>query len=269
VSAYQLGHSWKTEQKRLQLLENFLDPLSIRHLERIGVAEGWSCLEVGAGAGSITKWLCKRVAPQGRVVAIDLETGFLEGFDDPNLEVRKHDIVHEELEKNCYDLIHARAVLQHLSDRDRTLHKMVDALKPGGWLLVGDADYISFVAQSEEYEELFDRGKAAFFKALKAAGWDPNYGRRLGPAFRRQKLTDVQVSVRAGELGGASPAQYICKYAFDRVRDQVINEGLLEKQEADAFLQLLTAPDFYAFSALMCYAWGRKSQLTITPAVDS
>ena len=120
------------------------------------------------------------------------------------------------------------------------------------------ADYVSFVAQSEEHEELFDRGKTAFFKALMTAGWDPHYGRRLGPAFRGQKLTDVQVSVRAGELGGSSPAQYICKYAFDRVRDQVVNEGLLEKQDVDAFLQLLTAADFYAFGPLMCYAWGRK-----------
>ena len=258
MSAYQLGHSWETEQERLQILEKFLDPITIRHLERIGVARGWNCLEVGAGAGSIAKWLCRRVSPQGRVVAIDLETGFLEGLDEPNLEVRRLDIVNDKLETNCYDLIHARAVLQHLSEHDRALNKMVDALKPGGWLLAGDADYASFVAQSEEHEELFERGKAAFFHAFMAAGWNPHYGRRLGAAFRRRNLTDVQVSVRAGELGGSSPAQYICKYAFDRVRDQVVNEGLLEEKEANAFLELLTAPDFYAFGALMCYAWGRK-----------
>ena len=39
-----------------------------------------------------------------------------------------------------FDLVHARLVLVHLPDRDRALRTMIDVLRPGGWLLVEDAD---------------------------------------------------------------------------------------------------------------------------------
>ena len=42
-----------SERQRLGLLEQLLDPLTIRRLEALGVAAGWRCLTVGAGRGSI------------------------------------------------------------------------------------------------------------------------------------------------------------------------------------------------------------------------
>jgi trans-aconitate methyltransferase len=39
-----------------------------------------------------------------------------------------------------FDLVHARLVLVHVPDRARALATMVAALRPGGWLLVEDAD---------------------------------------------------------------------------------------------------------------------------------
>jgi hypothetical protein len=42
------------ERARLRLLEEYHDPLSTRQLDAIGVGEGWRCLDVGAGGGSVT-----------------------------------------------------------------------------------------------------------------------------------------------------------------------------------------------------------------------
>jgi SAM-dependent methyltransferase len=39
-----------------------------------------------------------------------------------------------------FDLVHARLVLVHVPDRAAALATMVAALRPGGWLLVEDAD---------------------------------------------------------------------------------------------------------------------------------
>ena len=39
-----------------------------------------------------------------------------------------------------FDLVHARLVLVHVPDRDRALRTMAEVLRPGGWLLVEDAD---------------------------------------------------------------------------------------------------------------------------------
>ena len=44
-------------------LAEFLDPVTTTELAATGVTDGWRCLEVGAGGGSIARWLAGRVAP--------------------------------------------------------------------------------------------------------------------------------------------------------------------------------------------------------------
>jgi len=46
------------------------------------------------------------------VVATDLQTKFLEPIEASNLEVRKHDITKDDLEKETFDLVSARKVLE-------------------------------------------------------------------------------------------------------------------------------------------------------------
>src|SRR5688500_13501668 len=71
------------QSERLRTLEALLDAGTIQHLERRGVRRGWRCLEVGAGGGSIAAWLAARVAPEGSVVATDLDTTVLEALAHP------------------------------------------------------------------------------------------------------------------------------------------------------------------------------------------
>ena len=85
MKQYGFSHEWERERERLQNFQELLDPGTIRHLETIGVAPGWRCLEVGGGAGSITSWLCERVGPAGHVTATDLEVFFLNELPYPNL----------------------------------------------------------------------------------------------------------------------------------------------------------------------------------------
>src|SRR5262245_40508772 len=79
----------EAERERLSLLEQIEDPRSQRHLATLGIQRGWHCLEVGAGHGSIARWLAERVGPQGLVVATDLNPRFLTELQLPNIEVRR------------------------------------------------------------------------------------------------------------------------------------------------------------------------------------
>ena len=135
-------------RRRLSLLEEVADPLSIRHLEARGVGPGWRCLEVGGGGGSIAAWLARAVGPTGHVLATDIDTRFLDDLAAPNLVVRRHDIAADDLPDGAFDLVHARAVLHHLPDHDRALARMTAALRPGGWLVVEDPDWASFQPES-------------------------------------------------------------------------------------------------------------------------
>ena len=64
---YALPHSGENESRRLELLQQRLDPLTKRRIESLGVAKGNRCLEIGGGRGSITRWLSGVVGPSGRV----------------------------------------------------------------------------------------------------------------------------------------------------------------------------------------------------------
>ena len=91
--AYTLDNTWEAARDRLETLEVSCDPYTASHLDKIGVAPGWHCLEVGAGAGSVTRMLCDRVGPDGHVLAVDLEPTLLADLSLPNLEVRRLDVV--------------------------------------------------------------------------------------------------------------------------------------------------------------------------------
>src|ERR1700731_2841777 len=61
---------------RFSALAEIFDPGTIRHLVERGVDQGWHCLEVGSGNGSIAAWLGDRVGPNGRVLVTDIDTRF-------------------------------------------------------------------------------------------------------------------------------------------------------------------------------------------------
>jgi tRNA A58 N-methylase Trm61 len=87
MSTYPISNADPDEERRLTLLESLLDPGTIQRLSNLGVGLGWRCLEVGAGHGSIAKWLCEKVGKTGSVVVIDKGTRFLDEIAADNMQV--------------------------------------------------------------------------------------------------------------------------------------------------------------------------------------
>src|SRR5262249_6359478 len=129
------------ELTRLRVIEQVFDAGTRRCVLTTGVAAGWRCLEVGAGAGSIATWLSETVQPSGHVVAVDLNARFLSAIDAPNLDVLEADIRAAPLRTASFDLAHARFVLIHVPQWREALAAMLAALKPGGWLVLEEPDF--------------------------------------------------------------------------------------------------------------------------------
>src|SRR6516165_3851191 len=81
------------ELGRLRLLEARYDPHTFRRLGMFGPLAGARYLEVGAGAGSVARWLAAQAGPSGQVVATDSDPRFLADTDKAGVEVRRHDIL--------------------------------------------------------------------------------------------------------------------------------------------------------------------------------
>src|SRR5580658_7434184 len=180
MSTYVFDNADAQASHRFAGLQASYDPVTIRQLEEIGVCAGWSCLEVGGGGGSIARWLARQVTPGGHVVVTDIDPRWFEP-DLPGIELRRHDIAADELEREAFDLAHERLVLIHLPERGRALRRMVESLRPGGWLLIEDFDctWLPLGPYGDRAQAaLFSKVVGALHNVLERAGLDMAYGRR-------------------------------------------------------------------------------------------
>ena len=250
------------ERERLALLTRLADPITTRRLTDLGVGPGWRCLDVGAGDGSVARWLAGRVGPAGRVVATDLNPRFLVRHGLPNLEVRRHNILEDDLEAAHYDLVHCRALLMHLPGPIRALRRLVNAVRPGGWLLVEEADgSASFGAADPGHPRAagFDRSSRALWAALKATGtMDLDFGRRLPTLFEGLGARDLgHEGVTLTGRGGDPMARFV-QMTDKLLRGRIVAAGVLTEADFDELERAYDDPSFWFVGFTIFGAWGRR-----------
>jgi SAM-dependent methyltransferase len=253
-----------SERRRLELLEARYDALTFRRLDALGPAAGWSCLEVGAGAGSVARFLAERVGRAGRVIATDLDLRFLRPGDrlPSNVEVRQHDILTDPLEEGAFDLVHCRALLCHLDEPVLALTRMASALRPGGWLLVEDADYITLEAASPDHPltPAWNRAAERITQTMAYDGVvDPRLGRRLPGLLAALGLgrQGHEGTVRIHQ--GASPSAEFLRHSLHAWQEQLESAVVISNVDLNGMLSALRDPSFSFVDSISYAAWGRRS----------
>jgi len=243
----------ETERRRLEMLQRYQDAPTIRCLEQTGITAGWRCLDAGAGAGSISRWLASRVGPSGGVLAVDLDTSLLEESD--NLGVRQHDLRTGRLPEGVFDLVHTRLVLTHLPEREDVLDALVRACRPGGWVVVGDIDYSTtgIDRPDEEFERVCDSYNVVSAKA----GGDPVIGPKLPEMLHRQGLVDVQAEEFRTLVRGGSAGATALSLTFERIRERAVEAGVPDASVARA-RELVMDPAVGVYSPSFWTVWGRR-----------
>ena len=203
----------RVEQRRtrMELLETCYDDLSKRRLLAAGLRPGFRCLEVGAGGGSIARWMAERAGPAGSVLATDIDIDTLQDSARPNLEVKRHDIVNEELPLGSFDLVHARLVLMVLPAREHVLGRLARALRPGGVLLTEDHDW---VAVQPGATPAYRPAWIALEEALCGAGVNVRWARSVPALLRRRGLVDVGAEADFRIFEGGSDMARLCKHVL-------------------------------------------------------
>ena len=245
---------------RFDALAALFDASTFRHVEAAGIAEGWRCWEVGAGGPSVPAWLRERVGPTGRVLATDIDISWTGAAAAEGVEVLRHDVGRDDPPPGPFDLVHARLVLVHVSKRDAALRAMVRALRPGGLLLVEDADpALQPLICPDEHgpeQERANRLRTGFRELLRQRGADLSYGRRLPRLLREAGLADVEADAY---FPITSPACDVLEAATVRqVRDRLVAAGLATDEEIDAHLAAVEAGRLDLATSPMVSAWGRR-----------
>ncbi len=258
-SSYAFEHAGQAADARFDALSALYDESTTRHLATRGVGPGWRCLDVGAGGGSIAKWLSEQVGPTGYVLATDLNTDSLERLRAPNLEVRRHDIVKDPLPDSVFDLIHTRLVLVHVPERDQVLQRLVVALKPGGWLITEEFDARSMLPDASVNPAEADSPLIlAIQGVLLKHGANTRYGRLLPGRLRALGMRDIGAEGRALFWQGGSIGASVFRTNAQHVRGEIISSGLMTEDEFEHELARFDDPEFMEISPIMWTVWGQR-----------
>jgi SAM-dependent methyltransferase len=248
------------ERARLRLIQEASDPRTVRCLDRVGVGAGWQCLEVGAGAGSVAAWLARRVGPTGHVVAIDLDVRHLGWLDASSVTVRAQDVVTGDLERGQFDVVHFRALLEHVHDVERAMNQMVGALVSGGWLVGEGGDFGRYRAVDADHPRAagFDDVMARTFSFIRQAGiFDPFAVSSLPALLERAGLIDVGVDDTSSPVRGGDPMAVMFETSWQRFDGTLTTRGVITEAEAAGRSAAHHDPSFFFHSGAVS-AWGRR-----------
>jgi SAM-dependent methyltransferase len=253
---YAFPQSVADEARRLQLLEDHLDPTTKRRLEPLGVGADAKCLELGAGRGSIARWLADLVGPSGRVVATDLQLDLLRAVVGSNVEVVRHDLRTDTFPAGSFDLIHARAVLMHLPDDSSLLARMVSWLAPGGWLVLEEADFGLWLGDLDRLWAAHPGAAQAAFPQLSLFR-----GRSLLKQIIQVGLIDVDADGQVDIVHGGTPLAEFYRLSVTAIGPRAVAAGALTREQAAALVDKLAEPDFLGCGFVYIGVWGRRPRV--------
>ena len=242
-------------------LEACFDETTFRYLNALGMDAGWRCWELGAGGGSVARWMSERVGDQGAVLATDLNTDWITDETAAKVEVRRHDVALDDIPSSAYDIVHARLVLCHLPERDAIIPRLVSALVPGGWLVLEefyDSDPTRPDPATDE-ERTFARVLDAFRMLLHQRAADTGlYPRTLPWRLEQAGLAEVGAEGRLVFTRGGTPGADVLHANLRQTADLLVESGVVSDADITSFLHLLDKPEFMFALPLMVSAWGRR-----------
>lgn len=258
ATPYLLDAGWYAERDRLNSLTQLYDPTTVDLCRTLGLGSGWRCLDVGAGTGSVAELFAAEVGQSGSVLAVDVDVRFLQPLAGSTLQVEQLDVTSDPLPAGQFDLVHARLLLEHLPARERVLTSLVDAVAPGGWLVVEDLDWATSTVvdpPSDVHRIVAD----ACMTLFAGHAYDPYFGRRLPRTLARHGLLDVNThaeskQVRADARRGLPQWELL----VDQLAPALLARSMVTQADVDAFHALWHDDQTVCFAPLMVSSWGRR-----------
>lgn len=119
--------------------------MTARIMDALALEPGMTVADVGAGTGYFSRHLAARVAPQGRVLAVDIIPEFLVELEQraaavgiDNIETVRGELDDPNLPAESVDLIFLGDAYHHFGEPEAMVQRMREALRPGGRMAIVD-----------------------------------------------------------------------------------------------------------------------------------
>jgi SAM-dependent methyltransferase len=194
------------DDERLVAQGKLFDPMTRRVLCEAGLAPGMRVLDLGSGAGNVSRIAADMVGPDGAVVGIEKDPDAValarQRTDAANIEYRQGDVQTLDGVETGFDAVIGRLVLMYLWDPVEALRQAAARVKPGGLICMHEADlaYIWTVPQTP----LWEQARTWFLALLVEDGLQPRMGPSLHTTFRSAGLPGPRLLLEGGAEGGSN-----------------------------------------------------------------
>jgi ubiquinone/menaquinone biosynthesis C-methylase UbiE len=236
TEGYVLGNL-DNEIARLEIQSAFFEPLTRQTLLRAGIKKGMRCVDVGCGAGSVTRILVEMVGKKGEVIGTDVDEKYLQYCRNyrfqPNVSFVQDDIENSMLEKESFDTVYSRFMFVHLKDARKAIHSMKQLVKEGGSIIIEELDHApdSWLCYPES--QSVNTLREIYVTLVKKAGGDPFAGRKIYSLMVEESL---EASIECNSpclLMGHEPYNTLGWRIAESLKPQIQSYGLLSEKEYD------------------------------------
>lgn len=219
-----------------QFAFSFVQEAARRTLELLALEPGGSVLDLGCGNGEFLLLLARLVGPQGRVVGVDHAPAFVaearervaaEGLE-AMVSVAEGDAYALPFDDGSFDAARCERVLMHLEDPTAGLREMRRVVRPGGWVVATEPDWLGLVVDHPD-PEAFDMLYECFTRRFR----QPRMGRSLYRHFLEAGLIEREVVPITTIHTDPSLLQQSGMDLRPHA-DELVAEGLLDRARADA-----------------------------------
>jgi ubiquinone/menaquinone biosynthesis C-methylase UbiE len=241
-------------------------------LRAAGIGGPMRVLDLGTGLGHVAFQVADLLDPGGSVLGVDQAERLLEIAERRRAAAGAENIGFLQADARTFsasepfDAIVARLLLFHLPDREEVLRRQLDALRPGGTMVLVEFDIGAMRAEPEV--PLVEAVRGWIEAAFRLAGADPRIGTQAGQLLRRTGFEDVSTFGIQSYFEPSDPiGPLLCAGVTRSLAPQIVAQGIADEAELgletlqERIAEQVVACDAVIMPPAVVGAWGTRPSI--------